>query len=94
MKRNMDKVRGMYFSQPVLLALTDAGVSREEAYSWVQTCAMRVWDEDLPLREAMGADTRIMEKLGADTVDRCFDLDHQLRNVPHIYGRTLALKDW
>ncbi len=94
MIRNMEKVRGMYFSQPVLLALTDSGVSREDAYSWVQRCAMRVWDEDLPLREALGQDEQITARLDAGTLDRCFDLEHQLRNVPHIFERTLALKTW
>jgi adenylosuccinate lyase len=94
MIRNMEKVRGMYFSQPVLLALTEAGVSREDAYSWVQTCAMRVWDEDVPLRDALGSDDRITDQLDAATLDRCFDLNHQLRNVPHIFTRTLALKNW
>jgi adenylosuccinate lyase len=90
----MEKVRGMYFSQPVLLALTEAGVSREEAYAWVQKCAMRVWNEDVPLREALGQDDNIRAKLDAATLDRCFDLKHQLRNVPEIFARTLELKNW
>ena len=94
MKRNMEKVRGMYFSQPVLLALTEAGVSREEAYSRVQRCAMRVWDEDVPLREALGEDADITGSLDEATLDRCFDLDHQLRHVPAIFKRTLILKSW
>ena len=94
MKRNMDKVRGMYFSQAVLLALTEAGVSREDAYSWVQRAAMRVWDEDVALRDAVGADADIAKHLPAAEIDRCFDLEHQLRNVPHIFARTLALKNW
>ncbi len=94
MKHNMEKVRGMYFSQPVLLALTEAGVSREDAYSQVQRCAMRVWDEDVSLRDSLGDDADITARLDAATLDRCFDLDHQLRNVPVIFKRTLALKDW
>jgi adenylosuccinate lyase len=94
MIRNMEKVRGMYFSQPVLLALTECGVSREEAYSRVQRCAMRVWDEDLPLREALRQDESITAHLDAQALDRCFDLEHQLRNVPHIFARTLKLKTW
>jgi len=94
MQRNMEKVRGMYFSQPVLLALTDAGVSREEAYAWVQRCAMRVWDEDISLREALGEDADITGRLEGAILDRCFDLDHQLRNVPLIFKRTLQLKNW
>ena len=75
-------------------ALTDAGVSREDAYAWVQRAAMRVWDEDLPLRESLGADPDISARLDAVALDRCFDLHHQLRNVGHIFERTLALKDW
>lgn len=94
MLHNMDKVRGMYFSQPVLLALTNAGVSREVAYSWVQECAMRVWDENIALRDSLAEDDQIMSHLDAATLDRCFDLEHQLRNVPHIFKRTLALKNW
>jgi adenylosuccinate lyase len=94
MKHNMEKVRGMYFSQPVLLALTEAGVSREDAYSQVQRCAMRVWDEDVSLRDSLGADADITARLDAATLDRCFDLDHQLRNIPVIFERTLALKSW
>ena len=94
MKRNMEKVRGMYFSQAVLLALTDRGISREDAYSWVQRCAMRVWDEDVPLRESLGQDQDIMANLDKDVLDQCFDLDHQLRNIATIYERTLAQKNW
>jgi adenylosuccinate lyase len=94
MKANMDKVRGMFFSQPVLLALTDAGVSREDAYAWVQRCAMRVWDENVDLRTSLGQDAEITGRLSGEVLDRCFDLDHQLRNIPVIFRRTLALKNW
>ena len=94
MVANMEKVRGMYFSQPVMLALTEEGVAREEAYAWVQRCAMRVWDEGVSLRESLGEDAEITSRLDETVLDRCFDLDHQLRNVPHIFERTLALKDW
>lgn len=94
MLANMEKVRGMFFSQAVLLALTEEGVVREDAYSWVQRCAMRVWDEGLALRDTLGQDHEITSRLGDEVLDRCFDLDHQLRNVPLIFERTLKLKDW
>ncbi|MBD3220250.1 adenylosuccinate lyase [bacterium] len=94
MRANMEKVRGMYFSQPVLLALTEAGMSREDAYARVQTCAMRVWDEDVSLRQAVGEDEEITALLDTATLDRCFELDHQLRHVPHLFTRTLAGKDF
>ncbi|PID79520.1 adenylosuccinate lyase [bacterium DOLZORAL124_64_63] len=91
---NMEKVRGMFFSQAVLLALTDEGAVREDAYAWVQRCAMRVWDEGVALRDSLGQDAEITSRLSDEVLDRCFDLDHQLRNVPVIFERTLALKDW
>jgi len=94
MRDNMAKVRQMYFSQAVLLALTEAGVSREEAYAWVQAAAMKVWDEGRAFRETLGEDERITGRVSATLLDRCFDLDHQLRNIPHIFERTLALNDW
>ena len=94
MRRNMDKVQGMHFSQAVLLALTNKGVAREEAYAWVQRCAMRVWDEGMPLRQALAQDTEIADKLTVSELDQCFDLQHQLRQVPAIFARTLAQKDW
>lgn len=94
MMENMAKVRGMFFSQAVLLALTDEGVVREDAYAWVQRCAMRVWDEGVALRDSLGQDEEITSRLSDEVLDRCFDLEHQLRNVPLIFDRTLALKDW
>jgi len=94
MRANMDKVRGMYFSQPVLLALTEAGVSREEAYTWVQESALRVWDADRTLRDLVEADPRITDRLSPAVLDACFDVTGQLLNVPHIFARTLARRDW
>ncbi len=94
MLQNMEAVRGMVFSQSVLLALTDAGCRREDAYRWVQRCAMKVWDEDRDFLSCLQADADITAKLGAETLERCFDLEYQLRNVPVIFERTLALKDW
>jgi adenylosuccinate lyase len=94
MRANMEKVRGMYFSQPVLLELTEAGMTREDAYARVQACAMRVWDEGVALREALGEDPEITSRLDPATLDRCFDLQHQLRHLPELFDRTLAGKDF
>jgi adenylosuccinate lyase len=92
MRANMEKVRGMFFSQPVLLALTEAGMTREDAYARVQACAMRVWDENVPLRQALAEDDGITSRLDAATLDQCFDLEHQLRHIPHLFERTLAAR--
>jgi len=94
MLANMEKVRGMYFSQVVLLELTDSGMTREDAYARVQACAMRVWDENVPLRQALGEDGEITSRLDEATLDRCFELEHQLRFVPELFERTLAGKDF
>ena len=83
----------MVFSQAVLLALTAAGCSREDAYAWVQRCALRVWDEGVDFRRALGDDPDIGRRLEPAVLDRCFDLDHQLRHVDHIFQRTLAAKE-
>ena len=89
MQHNLQRVRGLVFSQAVLLALTDAGVSREESYRWVQRCAMQVWDEDRDFHDCLSADADVVKHLGQEGLDRCFDLRHQLRNVEHIFQRTL-----
>jgi adenylosuccinate lyase len=94
MLANMEKVRGMFFSQAVMLALTEQGMAREDAYARVQACAMRVWDEDVPLRQALAEDPDITSRLADAALDRCFDLDHQLRHVPRLFDRTLAGKDF
>ncbi len=94
MLANMEKVRGMYFSQAVLLELTEIGMTREDAYARVQACAMRVWDENVPLRQALGEDSEITSRLDEETLDRCFELEHQLRFVPHLLERTFAGKDF
>ena len=93
MLANLQKVRGMVFSQGVLLALTEAGVSREEAYLWVQRCARRVWEEDVGFRDCLAADPDLSASQAPEVLDRCFDLQHQLRNLDQVFARTLALKD-
>lgn len=90
MLRNMGKVKGMVFSQSVLLALVRAEVTREDAYAAVQRCAMRVWDEDLEFVDALRDDAFVMEKLGEKELARCFDFAHHQRNLDHIFERTLA----
>jgi adenylosuccinate lyase len=82
----------MVFSQAVLLALTEAGCSRQEAYAWVQRCAMRIWQEDLDFQRSLQEDPDISARLTPGVLARCFDLEHHLRHVDHIFARTLALK--
>jgi adenylosuccinate lyase len=89
MLKNMDKVKGMVFSQSVLLALVKTGMSREDSYSVVQRCAMRVWDEDIDFYESLSADSEVMENLGKEKLDECFDFKYHQRNIDFIFNRTL-----
>ncbi len=87
---NMARVRGLVFSQAVLLALVAAGAPREAAYAQVQRCAMRVWDEGIDFREALAGDPEVSGRLSPTELARCFDPRRHLRHVDAIFARTLA----
>jgi adenylosuccinate lyase len=90
MRRNLDLLRGVVFSGSVLLALASRGVSREQAYEWVQRNAMRSSLEGLDFRELLGADGDLAAVLPAADLDRLFDLDHQLRHVDEVFRRVFG----
>ena len=90
MAENLDRLRGLVNSQRVLLALTQAGVSREDAYAAVQAAAMRVWDEDLAFRDALLAEEAVRGALGEAGIDAHLDLDHHLRHVDAIFERVFG----
>lgn len=87
MLENLAATRGLIFSGQLLLALTNAGVSREEAYEWVQRNAMRVWDEGQDFKELVAKDRDIRAHLDPQAIDRIFSLQHYLRNVEKVYKR-------
>src|ERR1041385_455066 len=87
MLENLGATRGLIFSGQLLLALTNKGVSREDAYELVQRNAMRVWDEDRDFRELVKADGDIQKNLSDEEIDRVFSLEHYLRNIDAIYRR-------
>ncbi|MBK7701774.1 MAG: adenylosuccinate lyase [bacterium] len=89
MLENMDRVRGMVYSQTVLLALVRAGASREDAYAAVQRCAMRVWDQDADFRETLARDPAVAALLPPANLDRCFDPAWHRRHVGQLFARTL-----
>ena len=84
MLRNLDASFGLVFSQPVLLALVEAGASRDDAYRIVQRNAMRAWQEERSFRELLVADPDVRAVLDDARLDACFDLKRALANV----GRT------
>jgi len=90
MRRNLELSRGVVFSGTILLALAQRGVSREQAYDWVQRAAMRSSREELDFRALLKADAELTQVLPVAALDRLFDLDHQLRHVDHIFDRVFA----
>lgn len=87
MMRNLELSRGVVFSGSVLLALASRGVSREQAYEWVQQNAMRSFDEGLDFRDLLRQDRALTRVLPAAELDRLFDLGHQLRHVDEVFRR-------
>ena len=89
MQRNMDRMGGLIHSQRVLLALTQAGVSREDAYRLVQRNAMKVWESDgaLSLNELLKADADVIAVLSPQAIDAEFDLDYHYKQVDTIFAR-------
>ena len=91
MRKNLDASHRLFFSQRLLLALVDAGVSRDEAYRLVQGQAIRAWEEQRDFPELVRADRDITELLDDATLDSVFDLDHYARHVDTVFERLHAL---
>ena len=92
MRRNIDRMGGLIHSQRVLLALTQAGAPREDAYRLVQRNAMKVWDSDgaLSLRDLLLADPDVTALLSADEIEDNFDLGYHLKHVDTIFARVFG----
>ncbi len=90
MLENLDRSRGVVFSGTVLLELARRGVSREEAYTWVQRNAMRSHDEHLDFKELLRKDKDVSRMLPLDDIDEVFDLKVQLRHVDSIFDRVFG----
>ncbi|MFD2216807.1 MULTISPECIES: adenylosuccinate lyase [Metabacillus] len=87
MKRNMDRTQGLIYSQRVLLALIDTGMTREEAYDLVQPKAMEAWEKQVPFRGLVEAEEKITSRLSAETIADCFDYNYHLKGVDAIFER-------
>ncbi|WP_375249535.1 adenylosuccinate lyase [Sphingomonas sp.] len=92
MQKNLDRMGGLVHSQRVLLALTQAGVSREDAYRLVQRNAMKVWESDgqLSLQELLKADPEVTAALSAAEIDDKFDLGYHFKHVDTIFDRVFG----
>jgi len=87
MKQNLEMTHGLIYSGELLLELVAKGVTREDAYRWVQRNAMRVWDEGGTFKEKVLNDADIKQKLTAADVDKVFDSSRLLANVDRIFQR-------
>ena len=90
MQTNMDQLGGLIHSQRLLLALTQAGVSREDAYQLVQRNAMKVWEKGADFLEELLADTDVMAALSEEEVRDKFDMGYHTKNVDFIFKRVFG----
>ena len=90
MLANMNKFKGLVMSQRVLLALTQAGVSREARHKLVQANAMKVWDEGKDFQEELLADKAVVDALGEEKIRESFDLNYHLKHVDTIFKRVFG----
>ncbi len=87
MLKNLNLTRGLVFSGQLMLALTQKGISREDAYVFTQRNAMKVWDEGGEYRDLVMNDADIRAKLSAEEVEKVFSYEHYLRNVGKVFER-------
>ena len=88
MERNMNCYGGVVFSQRVLLTLVDKGMSREDAYTVVQSCAHQAWNQPQGnFQDLISKDSRVMEVLSEAEIKSCFDPKHHLKHLDEIYQR-------
>jgi adenylosuccinate lyase len=90
MLKNLNLTHGLVFSGQLLLALTQKGISREDAYTWTQRNAMKVWDEGGEYQQLIKLDAEISSHLSGEEIARVFDLRHDLRNVDKIFERVFG----
>jgi adenylosuccinate lyase len=90
MLANMNKFRGLIMSQRVLLALTQAGVSREDAYRLVQRNAMKVWEKGADFKTELLADQEVVDALSPGEIEEKFDLGYHTKHVDTIFARVFG----
>ena len=90
MLANMNKFRGLVMSQRVLLALTQAGVSREDSYRLVQRNAMKVWEDNKDFKTELLADDEVRAALSEAEIEEKFDLGYHTKHVDTIFNRVFG----
>lgn len=92
MKANLEKTGGLYFSQQVLLALTQKGLIRDRAYRLVQRNAMRAWKEGLDFMDLLLKDKDVRRQLSPAEIKKIFDLGYHLKHVDTVFRRVFGPK--
>ena len=87
MLKNLNQLGGLHFSQGVMLALTQAGMSREDAYSAVQKSAMEVWHNKSDFKELLSLDKNVSKHLSAEQIESLFDINKHTKNISYIFDR-------
>ena len=87
MRQNLELTGGLVFSEAVLLALVDKGMSRDEAYRLVQRHAMKAWESREPFKPLLLADPEVRRHLSPAEIENCFDLGYHLRHLDEIFAR-------
>ena len=92
MEHNLEMTGGLVFSQRTMLALTQAGISREDAYRLVQANAMKVWDSrgELQLLDLLKADPIVTDKVSPEQLDELFNMDYHTKHVDTIFKRVFG----
>jgi adenylosuccinate lyase len=92
MQKNLDRMGGLVHSQRVLLALTQAGISREDSYRIVQRNAMKVWESDgaLSLLDLLKADEDVTAKMSVSDIEERFNLDYHFKHIDTIFTRVFG----
>ena len=90
MLRNLNQMKGLVFSQKILLDLTQAGVSREDSYRLVQRNAMKVWEQGADFQTELLADQEVVGALGEEKIRESFDLSYHLKHIDTIFKRVFG----
>ena len=90
MRANLEKLSGLHNSQRVLLALTQKGVSREDAYSFVQRNAMKTWNEGADFLTELKSDDEVTKHLSEAELDEMFDIAYHLKHADTIFSRVFG----
>ncbi len=87
MAKNIESSNGVIYSQKILLLLARKGMTREDAYRIVQTCAMKVWDTNVQLLDALKENKEIESLVSSQELEECFSIEGLLQNVDFIFNR-------